>query len=94
MLPCFASNTRSIGLDCSLFRAKIGDLEESCRAYVEENTQLKKKLSESENNVGELKRKFEELILEKSGLMERAEDLKNENSKILAKLHTEEGIVY
>lgn len=73
---------------------KVCDLEKTCRAHIGENTKLKKKLSESENNIGELKRKFEELIFEKSGLMERTEDLKNENSKILGKLHTKEGIVY
>jgi predicted nuclease with TOPRIM domain len=48
----------------------------------EENTELKMKLYESEKNIVKLKENVEELSLEKSQLMERGEELMEENSKL------------
>jgi hypothetical protein len=64
---------------------KVGNLEKKIKAYDEENTELKMKLNESEKNIVKLKENVEELSLEKSQLMERQEELIEENSKLLMK---------
>jgi regulator of replication initiation timing len=71
---------------------KVGDLKKSCRDHVEENTKLKNKLSESENNAGEMMRKYEDIVnklnaeneelqAENKQLKAKAEELKDEMSK-------------
>ncbi|RHN79299.1 hypothetical protein MtrunA17_Chr1g0175811 [Medicago truncatula] len=57
----------------------FGDLKKKCKTYIEENAELKNKLSE--------------LFLQKSELVERVEGLMEENTKIKIKLNIKEDIV-
>ncbi|RHN79298.1 hypothetical protein MtrunA17_Chr1g0175791 [Medicago truncatula] len=70
----------------------VRDLEKKNKACIEENTELKK-LSEYEKDVGRLKENLEELSSEKSQLMEKEENLIEENSKIQIKLLVKEDII-
>jgi len=71
----------------------VGDLEKKNKGCIEENAELKKKLSEYEKDVGRLKENLEELSSEKSQLMEKEENLIEENSKIKLKLLVKENII-
>ncbi|PNX84294.1 hypothetical protein L195_g040352 [Trifolium pratense] len=68
-----------------LMEQKVGNMEKKIKAYDEENTELKRKLYESEKNIVKLKENLEELSLEKSQLMERGVELMEKNSKLLMK---------
>ncbi|RHN79300.1 hypothetical protein MtrunA17_Chr1g0175821 [Medicago truncatula] len=72
---------------------KVCDLEKKNKAYVEENTELRNKLSESEKNVDKLEKNLEELSLEKSRSMVKEEDLAEENSKMKIKLLIKEDMI-
>jgi len=87
-----AGSVRSMLLVRSMGRM-ASDLEKKNKACIEENTELKKKLSEYEKNVGKLKENLEELSLEKSQLMEKEENLTEEISKIKVKLVIKDNVI-
>lgn len=76
---------------------KLGDTVKENKAYVEEITELKKKLSDYEKDMAqltnlkdELKKTLEETILEKRRMAAREKDLMDENSKNKGKLLVKE----
>jgi uncharacterized protein YoxC len=72
---------------------KVGDILKKNKAYHEENIELKNKLSESEKNVGNLKRDLEGLKLKTSHLEESEESLMDKITKLILKLNIKEKIV-
>jgi acetolactate synthase small subunit len=71
---------------------KVGDLLKKNNAYDEENTRLKNKLSESMNNIDNLKKYLKELILRMCRLLKIEKGMMVENTKMKLKLHIKGNI--